>query len=455
MKLLYILCTFFLFNTDPSGFKFEIPEGAKLESTFSSKIADNTTIHQAIVKNKKQGTYDFLTFVKDPSGEIITYPTLQFEKEADVLSIHNGKNGTVVQTFYSDGKIEVVTYSNTEILSREAAEINEKPRSIFQGDEKTVIAYYNSRKGKHQIENYTISGDGSITFKETKINRIDQKKYKTMFNEGIDIVNLKEYVKNGSINDVQGYMINDDVLIVEDKKADDRIYLLRFDSNGELKKEMVGVKSLENARNSNTFVTDDRIFNVSASKEDVLMQVLDRNSKRSLKTISLNKEIREVARDVGNIDQLLKGARKKVNAPTVSVNATGGGDVEVTLDYVNRNTYRYQHWDWFQQHMMMQQMMMMNRMNGFGPSASFNEGFYIAGKGAPVKFVLTADFTLKQASRDLKTIFPNIDKQTEVELMDKDKNVKELSVVFVDSTMHYIHADKSKQTVYIKSKQID
>ncbi|ARN78573.1 hypothetical protein BST97_11565 [Nonlabens spongiae] len=457
---LIALCVM-LINPPTENDKIKIPENTKLQATFSSKLDQSSSFHQAILKNKDDGNFDFMNFKVDADGGVTSLSSFSFKDKAECISVHTAVDGTVVQTFYAKDKLKVIAFNQDNIIAQNEIAVADKPLSIFKNNGSTIMLGYN-RKTK-EIDQTIIGASGGIEVNSIPIDKKNEKKYKKMINGGLEVVDLEDYSKYGSIKESQAYLINGNILIVHQTDDDSKnIELITITNDGKLSSSDLNIDVVDEVRNTNSFVRDGKLFHVSNSKEDMKVNIMDLKSRQRLKSVSLDQDLRSLIKDSDRLDKLLKMAKRGSNAPTVTANQLKNGNVEISLSAVNKNTYQYYNYWWWHHHWMMQnQMMLMQQqnmirsMNGFGPSGSDEFIYTIKKDLEPIKFVIDKNLNLQQHDESQETTFTYVDKQEVNEDLKKKKEVKKHSTAFLNSKVNFIHTDKKKEYIFLKTQEVD
>ncbi|MDT0295445.1 hypothetical protein ACFQ3R_02980 [Mesonia ostreae] len=458
LYLVFLISTS-VFATD--GFKYALKKHQKFNRTMSIDINKCTSVHFLFVKNKNTKQQQVIPFYVDEQKNITELSSLSFEDEPELISFHtNGTTLTLIN--FEDGNLSIddIDLSTGKHLNRNQTQDVEKPEFIFKQKNKSIFVEAD-RKGRNltftHIENST-----SSSTKELATPKDLQDKVKDIFKTDVDVINTREFVKNGSIAKSQAYFEGDKLLLVYDEKEDDEVETLQINPNAEQAFEFKNYKStaLEKLKKSNSYVNDDKLFVVNSGKEDVEMNVFDIESGKKEKRLSLQQEMAFAENDLEKREDFIKQSRKFKNKPTLTVNETQEGNLAVRMDYVNIQNYSYHNMWWFHHHMMMHQMhiqqhQQMNMMMGPNISSLDIDALYTKKKeSTSISFVISKDLELlKDAS--LETKFREVDAEKYIEELSDNKEVKNESLAFLNDEYHYIYTDRKEDVVFIKIEKLE
>jgi len=462
-KLLFSLILIINFNGFASdGFKYQLKDHQKFEQTISVDLNKKSSLHMLIVKNKNTGKKELIPFYINEQKNIKELSTLLFEDEPELVSFHtNGTTLTLIN--YDEGNLYIddIDTSTGELIDRKQNKDVEKPEHVFKQVNKTTFVKVDKR-GKHieftQVENSRVS-----TVKKLETPEKLQDKVTDIFKENVDKVNTNEYVKNGSISKTQAYFEDETLMLVYDEKDDEQIETLKIKLNDEnpFTHQNYSATALTKLKNSNSYFKDDKLFVVNSGKEDVEMNVFNVDSGKKEKRLSLQKEMAFAEKDLEKRENFIKQSRRSINKPTVTLNETKEGNFAVRMDFVNIKTYSYNDMWWMHHHMIMMNQMHIQQQQQhmrmmMGPNISFLEidALYTKAKSTSISFVINKNLDLmKNAS--LETVYKDVDTKKYTEELNKNKEIRNKSLAFLENEYHYIYTDKKENNVYIETKPLN
>ncbi|MGO2359381.1 hypothetical protein [Mesonia sp.] len=442
-------------------FKYALKEHQKFNRTMSIDINKSASLHMVFVKNKNTKQQDVIPFYVDEQKNITELGTLSFEEEPELISFHtNGNTLTLIN--FEDGNLSIddIDLSTGKHLNRKQTKDVEKPAYVFKQKNKSIF-FEVDKKGKDLTFTYIENATSSSTKKIETPKELEDK-VKHIFRKNVDVINTREFVKNGSIAKAQAYFEDEKLLLVYDQKEDDEIETLQINPNAEDIFELKNYKAtaLEKLKKSNSYVKDDKLFVINSGKEDIEMNVFDIESGEKEKRLSLQQEMAFAQNDLEKREDFIKQSRRAKNKPTLTVNETEEGNLAVRMDYVNIQNYSYHNMWWFHHHMMMhqlhiQQHQQMQMMMGPNISSLDIDALYTKKKeSTSISFVISKDLELlKEAS--LETKYREVDAEKYIEELSDDKEVRNESLVFLNDEYHYIYTDRKENYVYIKIEGLD
>ena len=452
---LLLLISFSLFSNE---IEIKLSKDQKVLGTFSGDIHQQSVFQAVMIKNKETKKYEIIPVFINEDSKTIILDKLEFKKEMIILSYHedndiltllvkNKKGKSIVQIVDIDTKTKKV---NTEVLEDWSL-----GTMVIRLNDKTIL--YNEKKGKvsfTEIQNITNIKNQHIEFeKESDI-------LKTFFKVNSTNVNTNEYVENGSISLNNLYVNDENIYFTNYDEKSKNLNVLKLDLNNLKDFKSVKIENIdefEKIKDVNSFIFKDNIITTIASKDDVIIKVINFDSEKTLFKKSVKNELIDYL-DTELVTEFLKKSSKKRYKPTVTANLSVDNNIIMNVDFVDVNTYNYHydwwfhHWAFMHQQMMFQQQQIMNSMPGsFGPNAKFDYVMFEDQKST-MQFVLNTDFELvKEASKE--TVYKNIDEDEYLEAYKKDKVKKHLTVGFTTNTYHLIYYSKKEKVIVLKSKK--
>jgi len=443
------------------GFKYSLKEHQKFKRTMSIDINKSASVHMLFVKNKNTKQQEVIPFYVDEQKNITELSTLSFEEQPELISFHtNGTTLTLIN--FQDGSLSIddIDLSTGKHLNRKQTKGVEKPTYVFKQKHRSIFMEAD-RRGKNltftHIENSTSSSTKKLETPEYL-----QDKVKRIFRKDVDVINTREFLKNGSISKTQAYFEEEKLLLVYDRKDDDEIETLQINPNAKDAFELKNHKAtaLEKLKKSNSYVKDDKLFVINSGKEDVEMNVFDIESGKKEKHLSLKQEMAFAENDLEKREDFIKQSRKFKNKPTLTVNETEEGNLAVRMDYVNIQNYSYNNLWWFQHHMRMHQLHMQQQQQlrtMMGPNISHLEidALYTKKKeSTSISFVISKDLEVLEGA-SLETKYREVDAEKYIEALSDNKEVRNESLAFLNDEYHYIYTDRKEHHIYIEIEMLE
>jgi len=450
-------------------FKITLSKDQKLENTFSASLANNTTLHIAVISNKESKKYDLIPVYIDSQKQAKKLTKMVFDEIPVIVSYHLNNNiASLITHNEKKEELSILDFnlttgaSNVNKLKDEAF-----PDNVFRLNNKTTLVYTE----KEAINSITIENAGLVSYSGVKVPEEYQNKFKKFLKNNPQAINQNEYVKNGSINDARAYLKDDQIIFTENTKsfgAD--LYIFDFE------KQTVDVSEF-NFRNTetkyrgfNTYIQDENLFVVLNNKEDVLFKTQSIVDKTSTSEISIKNSLQQLKKEAKTLDNFLKASNKANMKPTVTLNKNDMGNFVVRLDYVNKNTYQYHHDWWFhhwmfhQNNMMMQRHIQMQTQNmsfGSGPNPEYFNTLpeiYTTPSKEEESYAIEFEYNINSKTiiedGNLNTTFKNIDKDSHLDEFENNKKMKEFTADFTENDFRYIYQDKKTKTIYIKYENL-
>jgi hypothetical protein len=462
MKSIYLgilVCVLFSFTSFASDkFIYALEKHQAFESNTSFDINDDSTIHLLVLRNKESKKYDLIPFYVTTDNEPKQLDTSSFAEVPELVSYHiNGDILTVLGHY--ERTLEILDYSLTEgTVTKSSWDEYKKPKNVFSTDNKTVFVDA-SRKGESLLIK-TIHNSGNIEDGNLAVPQDLQKTIKTLFKATIEEIETNEYVKDGSIANVQAYMENDNLYFVSFNKVKNDFTLVSVHPQEEvaIKKNTLTYDGIDKLREGNVHLMDGKLFALFLAKEDFAINIYDADNGEEVKSFSLKSELANLKRIKLIKDEFMKQSSKTKHKPTLAVNKNESDQYIVTVNYVNKTTYYYNNW-WFHHHFMMHQQMMMNQNMPSKPGATFDpyqdfDGYFFEDKPLPLKIVLDKELNIVEDGilTPKKTY---IDKEKYSEGLNEKKEINNLSIGFLKKTYHYMYTDRKEKNVYIQSGAIE
>lgn len=447
----------------------KLPKHFKVENTFSGNLSNTKSFHLVFSKNKKNKQYTIHSYLFDGKNVEAIKP-IENDKEYQVISFHQQDNMLTLLLSFKKKKdkflrpvsinLETKKVIESEPIAHEdfSTSFREKNRSvlIYETDDKLTIKEFVGASQPTESE-LVFSGKKDIIKKYLKDNSIVP-------------VKTNEFVKNGAVSSLKGYLTGKNLLISKDNDNDNTTQVLNLNFSTK-KIEPSGIKNFTNLNGEKEFkkftsyINNDKLYQLGLNKKNGKIKISDIKSNKTTNTIDLNASLTSKIKgnkDFQGMENFLKNAGKNKYKATITVNNTNENKVRVRVDYVDK-TYNY-HYNWWWHHtqfmMWQQQQMMMNhaRMSvpsGFGPRQPNDFAFEIASvENEKRYFELVIDVNGQLVDGELpNTIYKEIDKKQYIDKLEDVKDIKHESSCFLKDEFRYIgYSKKIKAFVFQTNK---
>ncbi len=469
MKKLFVLsfCFFIHFSFANELYKIKVEKNQKIQGTLSAELSDNATIHFVFTKNSESKKYEITPIFVDAKKQPKQLDMFETSEIPSILSYH--KNGSIVtlSNFYEKKKeLQRIDFNvNSGKFQSTTTKDFSNPKNVFRLSNQTVFVDFDKTKNKLS----TMSFSNSKEMKEDKFefSATEFNNFKAFFNETPQEVNQNEFVKNGPISKRKSYFSDNKLIFTSEKdKSNIQVLTLQLDGSKQYKFTDFNFNYAKEIKDQNTFVADNLLMSVAASKEDITLNSFDMNTNKATKSLSLQNDLKQKF-DVETRKKFIESTAKSAMKPTVTLNKTKDPNkLLVRLDRVNKSTYNYSHNWWHYHWMMHQQMLMMHQQQmmrntmaprGFGPNMDYYDAMamlYIAKSDIkPIEFVIDLNLSIDE-NASTETLHKSIDQDEYLEKYKDDKNIKEFTAGFTSSDFRYIYFDKKTETVYLKLESL-
>lgn len=460
-------------------FQIEIPEGHKLEATYSVSIdQQNSTFHLVIFKEKNKG-YKMIPIFVDSSSEVKEMEMIAFDALPTFVSHH--ANGSIITLVGIDGDSDQMSILDIDTSTGQhrmkIEEEKEVYKTIFRLENRSVLVR-NTKRGKSLVIKEVINSD-TLTNSIIDIGDDIRKEFKNFTKLYPEAINRNEYVKTGSIGQRKSYISDHTITFTLDENSTGTKTLEFNWDDLSVKSKSFETSEMKRIKDYTSYLYDDVLFTIASSKKDLVLNAFDFNTGEKRKSLSLKQKISRISGDFNATIEFLKTGGKSKMKPTVTINKSKNNKMVVRLDNVEKTTYQY-HYNWwfhhwmFQNHMwhVQQQQMQMqmnstmqmiqnnNRaMNRFTPNGEFYDRYYnVLGtfkeETTAIEFVLDENLELMPFESSTETQYNKIDKTKPLEKFNDNKNYKQLTASFTESEMRYIYMDRQSKVVYLKTEKL-
>ena len=463
MKFLYIFLMAFCVSSslvDSDSIKLETH--LNVQSTFSGSALGDQSFHLIIAKNTEKKHFEIIP-ISNNDGQLRRFDPIIFEHKPiiqsflntnDVASLVVSSKGdkhddfTVVDLNLNDGRHE-----RSETIS------GKDFKAVFQNKQNNILLFSN----KEEMRFVEIQDASSIKEIEVESTANNKALIKELGSVDIEVINSEDFVANGSINEFRAYYDDGTVYITQDdiKTASTSVFKMSLNDENPIKIDSKTYKSTteDDIKKSTSFVSANNLYQLQLNKTkgDINLYNLKHDDVTTLDISEL--KIARESEGFTSVEQFLKLASKKKYQPTVSVNQNISGDVTVRFDYVNKETYRYNgfwwaHDFWFHQQMMMQQQMMRHHMQSrFRPSPEEDVIYYAKEEAHYFEVIFNTD-KKNIVVNDFETIYKDVDKKKQIEILERKEKFKHSSKVFNEEYMRYFGYDKKSKSFKVISKPI-
>lgn len=467
--VLLTLCLFLQSAFSTELLKIKVGKNQKIEGTFSAELSENSTLHFILTKNTDSKKYEIIPVFVDSNQKSKQLDIFETKEIPSFLSFH--KNGSIVtlSCFYEKRK-ELLRIDFDVISGKFQTSITtdfDSPKNVFRLSNQTVFVYID--KMKHNVSTLSFTDSKEMKTEKFEFTKNEVAVFNSFFHETPEAVNQVEFVKNGPITKRKSYFSSDKLIFTNEKdNSNIQVLTLHLDGTKHLNFDNFNFNYDKNIKDQNTYVSENLLFSVAVSKEDVIVNAFDMNSKNSTKSLSLQDDLSQKF-DAATRKEFINSSAKNSMKPTITINTTKSPNkFLIRLDRVNKNTYTYYH-NWWHIHWMMQQqqqqMMLMQQQQmmrqsiprGFGPNPNFYDALamiYIDKiELKPIEFIVDSNLSLDEKDT-VETVFKDIERDDYLDKFKDDKSMKDFSAGFTTTDFRYIYYDKKAEYVYLKAENL-
>jgi hypothetical protein len=443
---------------------FKLNDNQKVESSFSADIDQESSIHLLVFKDNALSKFGIKPFYIDEYEEVNELEIIYFKKAPKIVSFHLAKEDGILSllTTPQKSKGKSLDIFDFNVVSgdviKDSMYFNDEYITV-RLPEKTILISNEEDNNKLKITTVNNSRDAyDVTYSFEGENL---KFYKAIFQSNPDVININEFVENGSVKRSKLY-IQDDHLIF-DYKTDDsyKVMSLSYLFEEEPICHEIKIEGLENVKDVGTYIFDHNSFLFINTKEDIHLWSYDTESGENLMKENLNLKLKELVTEQ-SLENLIKKSKRGRFALTGTVNATSNQDMLVTIDYVDTRDYQYNYNWWFHHWFMQQQMMMqmqqqqminqmnrqLNTMNSFGgPHPGSEDLTYnsvkpmITVEDNSIHFMIDRNFEIKSTNEGVP-IRKKIYKEKIIDKLNTMPRIKHSSIAFTQNSARYIYFSK-------------
>jgi hypothetical protein len=446
-------------------FSYKLNENEKLEGNFSIVVNLKETCHFLFIKNTELKKYIVRPYFLSSERKIKQLDDVVLDVEPNFLTNHTNGDVVTVSSYDEKKKMLTVIDFNTTTGKSNFENLNDfKPDLYFNEDNKSIIV----NLGKNDVYVQVITNTKSTQKKVFNIPESILKDYKDIKNATFPIegINQSEFVKNGSISKFRAY-VSDTNLYFTSTKNDSQTGVIQFNLNSNSIKSEVIDYNFNNAYMSrNTFISNDNLFVVSSSENDVVIKSFHLDDNKENAKLSVMSDLNEII-DKTAIQDFFSQSKLSSLITTITLNKTIDNLYKVRIDRVNKNLYNYNYnWWWQHEFMMMQMQMMqmqqiraagMGRPGGFGPKFIFDENLLVYSSREKeynsIEFVVDSNF-IPQKNNTSETIFKNFNVDKLIKEFEDNSSIKKFAPAFLSNEMRYIYQDSKTKEIILDYKKI-
>ncbi|MEP5256011.1 MAG: hypothetical protein ABJQ39_13200 [Winogradskyella arenosi] len=466
MKTLVVLfVTLFALHAPPNlevVNSISLADHYKIEGTFSGNTEGENSFHLIIAKNTNTKNFEIIPYLYQEE-EIIKLKAVTFEKLPSVLSFHNNDDILSLVTQSKVGRDEMINVVDLN-LSSGAFSISE---AIDTDDFKTLIRKKDKNimvfSDKEEVKIIDVQGAETMNTITVKADASSADFLKALSNSNLDAINNDEFVANGSISTFRAYSDGASVLITEEntKEALTNVVQIPLEGDSEQTAKTLifgGEKPDLKIKKSTSYVNNDKLYQLQLGKEVAVLDVFGIDSYFKSSTDLMNVKPSGSADNFESTKAFTKQAAKKVNEPTVTINATKDNKLKVRFDFVNKNTYNYRYDWWWHHHWQMQQMQLMMQQNmrhsvpSFGPAA-VSDYYYVGENKSYFEITIDASGGVVDGASS-ETLYQEIDKKAHIKALEENKKLKHTSTVFTKTTFRYLAYNKKTDVFTFVNKAL-
>ncbi len=441
LSVIFLLIISTLYATETK--LIEIEEGYHIKSTFSGNLENGKTF-QSLIFQKGYSTFKIRTFVNDLKTDFTELESISFKKTPSIESFHlqgeklfllvnEGQNNKRVLTpvvyNLSTKKNKVLKTIDMKNFQK-SIRLHDKTLLLFNKKNAVTIVIFND---SHQKHDYTIENAKMLFFENTPT-----------------YINQLEYVKNGS-NKKENIYYDDNQLVLIKNDAKKIVYSILDlnETNQTIKPKEIYFET--KYKDYNSFYSDGKIVLVGLNSEKSDVMIYDSKTNQLVKKY----KIEDLITSNKKVQDFIKNAKKTRFKPTIVFNKTKKNNYEVTIDYVDNNTYQYYDNWWFFRHSMMHQQMMNNihrgggsfGVPGIGPSPHYHIPF-LDEENHEMTFYFNSNFEIIENGGALSYKF--IDRDVYLKKYEENKKIKFLSSSFSKNYYTICYYSKKNKKVILK-----
>jgi hypothetical protein len=466
--ILLIVLTFIQSLNAVELFSYKLNDNEKHVGNYSIVVNADTTCHFILLKNKDSKKYIIKPFLFTPEKKIIQLDDFISDDETIFMTNHTN-NDIITLTSYNEKNksllivdFNIVTKGNYSNIIKDF----KKPDLFFSNKDKAILV--NLEKSKNDVFIEVVSNSKSTKERFFKIPEDLLKDYKEIKNARIPLesINQAEFVKNGSIKKYRAYTSNSNFYITNNK-TDSQISFFKFDldKDDQVTKDEIEYNFNAPYKYRNTYLTDDKLFVVSSSDNDVTAKSFSLITKKEIGKISALTDLIDI---IGNndISDFIAESKLPSLITTITVNKTVNNFNKIRIDRVNKNTYSYSYnynWWWFNDFLRVQmqfQMQLMNNVNmgarGFGPNNSYDNCLLTFRDDKKFKFFefIVDDNFIVRKEVNVETEYPDFNLNKELKEFEDNINIKKFSPAFIKDEIRYIYEDSKEKKIIIDFKKL-
>lgn len=474
----YFFCLLFLcvasFTNANEKIIFKPNDDQKVESSFSADIDQESSIHLIIFRDKAQQKFGIKPFFVDEFEEVNDLEIVYFNKQPKIVSFHLSKEDSVLSllTTVHSSKGKSIDIFDFDVVSGSVI----KDSMFFDNEyttvrlpEKTILVSNDEDKNKLKITTVNNSWDAyDLTYAFEGENL---KFYKPIFQSNPDVININEFVENGSVKRSKLYVQEDQLIF--DYKSDDSYKVMKLNHRFEEEPifHEIKIEGFDKVKDVGTYIFDHNSFLFINTKENLHLWSHDTETGKNLMKENLNLKLKELVTHQ-KLQNLIKKSKRGRFALTGTINATENQNMLVTIDYVDTREYQYNYNWWFHHWFMDQQMMMMQmqqqqminqmnqqlNMNNFGgPHPGFENLVYNSERqntieeDNSIQFMINQNFEI-QSTNEGEPIRKKIYKEKIIDKLNTMTRVKHSSVAFTQDSARYIYFSKKDNCFLMNSE---
>ncbi len=434
---------------------FQLQKSQRAIKVISGDINQKYSAHFIVFKDNKERNYGIKSFFIDEQNNVKPLQIIEFDSQPNIESYHySEKTKTLTLITKSDKKSLKISdfYINNNII--DSYNINSENSYLMvrlSGKSILITTLINEKK----LNIKTIKNSYDFYDFVYDFNKEFEEEFDIIFSNKPEFINQNEFVKNGSISTSKLYVIDDQLMFDYTSKSK----YISLQINPDSYKLPIVVKAALNDPNKikdiNSYVFGDNFFLFINYNEDLKIETYDNLTGQLLDQKNISENLKNSV-PYADIQYYIKKTKKYRFKITGTVNSTiNKNRMLVTLDYVDKNNYKYYHDWWFHHWMMDQQMHMMNNSNSFRgphpadfdfvfPSIKLNE------KTKTIQFEVDNDFNFYPKTE--KTKYKNAHKEYYIKKIDKRNDVTQVSVAFTRSSIRYLFYSKKTESFHIKAE---
>jgi len=459
--LFLFVCTFSLNAKDK--FSFQLQKTQKAIKVVSGDINQKYSAHFIIFKDNKGRKYGIKAFFIDEKDKVKALKVVDFDSQPNIESYHYfEKTNTLTLITKSDKRSLKISDFYINANSLESYNIDsDNPYLTVRLPDKSIIITLSKKEKKLNIK--TILSSFDFYDIDYDFNEEFEEEFDIIFSNTPEFINQNEFVKNGSINTSKLYVIDGELIF--DYTSTSKYISLQINPASRKIPIVVktAIKDHNKVKDINSYVFEDKFYLFINYNRDLKIRTYDNLTAELLSEKSISESLKNNV-PYADIQDYIKKTKKYRFKITGTANSTiNKNRILLTLDYVDKNNYKYHH-DWWLHHWMMdqqrqmmnQQRHMMNNINSFrGPHPAdidfvFSSYDFIR-KTKTIQFEIDRDFKIYPKTE--KTKYKNAHKDYYIKRMDKRKEVTQVSVAFTRSSIRYLFYSKKTESFHIETEE--